>query len=345
MGNNRVLFYSSLKDVNLFNLTGFYVEDISALKSVGYEVVTTNKAFHFLYFWNYDISFFYFYKKSIIPAFISLFYFKKIIYTGGIDDLSAIVKVSDKLRLFYKILFVFNYAVSDSCNIVSIDDFNNTSLLLKRLGISTRKLKYFPHSISLNNFFIIPGEVKENIICTICWMDTISNVKRKGVDTTVRIFKKIVESNTDFKLYIIGSWGEGKDYIEKIVDDLELSNSVFFTGALSEEKKINFLRKSKFYFQLSQYEGFGLAVIEAMALNSFIVHSGKGGLKDTIADNGYLVDETKDIEVVVQDLIKISSSFYKFEPLLTRNSNKVYNLFSSSTRAYNFKLVIDGIKK
>jgi glycosyltransferase involved in cell wall biosynthesis len=343
MGNNRILFYSSVKDVNLFNLTGFYLEDINALRSVGYEVLTTNKVFHFLFFWNYDISFFYFYKKSFVPALISLFFFKKILFTGGIDDLSPMVKVSYAKRLLFKILFVLNYIIADSCNIVSIDDLFNTSQILNWLCISTRKLKYFPHSISLNNFTITSNERKENIICTICWMDNISNVKRKGVDATVRIFKKIIETNTDFKLYIIGSGGDGMDYIKKIADNLQLNNSVFFTGAISEDEKINLLRKSKFYFQLSQYEGFGLAVIEAMALNCFIVHSGKGGLKDTIGDNGYIVDETKETDSVVLDLLKISSDYYRYESLLNSNSRKVDHLFSSSTRANNFKSVIDEI--
>lgn len=341
---NRILFYSSVKDPKLFDLTGFYVEDLKALNLAGYNVKQTNNPFQFLLFWKFDVGFFYFYKKSFLPAFITFLTFKKVIFTGGIDDLSSSLNISFKNKFVFKFLFILNYLISDFCNIVSSEDLKNTSLLLKSIGINKpRKLIYFPHSIDIQNFRLNNDTFKEDIICTICWMDNISNVQRKGVDVTIRVFKKILNKNSNFKLFIIGSWGAGKDYLNDIVNELNISNSVFFTGALSEFDKINLLKKSKFYFQLSKYEGFGIAVIEAMALNNYIIHSGKGGLIDTVGNNGYLLNDFNNVDNLVDDILSINSNFSIINPLLNQNSIKVQDLFSTKTRADNFKSILNDV--
>ena len=53
-------------------------------------------------------------------------------------------------------------------------------------------------------------------------------------------------------------------------------------GEVSEEDKINLLKRSKYYFQLSLYEGFGLAALEALCADNILIHSGKGGLANSI---------------------------------------------------------------
>lgn len=341
--NKKILFYSSISDIDLFQLTGFYVEDIKALTNVGYNVKTTNNPFLFLFFWNYDVSFLYFYKKSFFPAFISFLFFKKIIFTGGIDELSPLVEVSKINRFINKVLFVLNYLISDNCNIVSHEDLKNTSKLLNSIGINNpKKLKYFPHSIDVNNLNDSLKLPKENIICTICWMGSISNVKRKGVDVTIQIFKKIIETNPKFKLYIIGSLGPGKDYLNKIINDLDLNNFVYFTGPIGENDKIDILNRSKFYFQLSKYEGFGIAVIEAMALNNYIFHTGKGGLMDTVGINGYIIDDINNVSKVVDEFQRINHDFESFDSLLFENTLKVNELFSTNSRSANFKNIIEN---
>lgn len=341
MKSNSVLFYSSVKDVSLFELTGFYVEDIKALKEAGYNVTTTNNPFLFLLFWTYDVSFFYFYKKSLVPALFSLLAGKKIVYTGGIDELSVEVEISNKHRLISKTFFILNYFLADYCNIVSKEDWKNTTNLLKEIGIrNPKKLVYFPHSIDVFKFSKYNSFVKEDIITSICWMDSVANVKRKGVDATVRVFKNIVDKNKKYKLYIVGSWGPGKEYLDVIVKELDLQNNVFFTGPINDAEKIDLLSRSKFYFQLSKYEGFGIAVIEAMILHNYIFHTGKGGLLDTIGEKGCLINDTNNIEEIVREFEEVIRNDNNEDIMLIENANKVKELFSTLSRSNNFKTII-----
>ena len=336
----KILFYSSVSDISQFQTHGFYAEDIEILNSLNFEIVASNSLLDFV-FLEYDISFLYFYKKSLIPALISKIRGKKIYFTGGIDELSNNLEINFINKFIFKFLFVINYFLSTACNIVSKEDlFNVRKLLNTNRLINLDKLVYFPHSIDLLNYRISQDILKENIIVSICWMNTISNVKRKGVDKTLYLFIQIKKIYPEYKLYLVGSLGEGSDYLKKIIYDNSIVDSVIFTGIIEEKNKIALLSKSKFYFQLSNYEGFGIAVIEAMALNNFIFHTGVGGLKDTISDKGYLIKDFINF-LDAMDYFKYLNRNYEDNRLKLELNNKyVFDNFSREIRSNYFKNLI-----
>ena len=60
----RLLFYSSVKSLELFKTQKFYQIDIALLEDLGYDVWLSNRIFDSLLFWKYDILFSYFYRYS-----------------------------------------------------------------------------------------------------------------------------------------------------------------------------------------------------------------------------------------------------------------------------------------
>jgi glycosyltransferase involved in cell wall biosynthesis len=339
--NNRILFYSSVSSLNLFEVTGFYKYDIEALESMGYIVIKTNSLKSFFKFWMYDISFLYFYKKSIFPAITSFLLNKKIFYTGGIDELSNDFKIKPIKRVLHKILFIANYSLSHRCNIVSKNDLENTTKLLSSISIkNARKLIYFPHCIDVENSLFSAISEKDYIFTSICWMGSIENVKRKGLDVSLKIFKLFLSLYPNFKFYIIGTPGAGKIYLENLIKELDLHNNVFFTGQLNENQKIELLNKSMFYFQVSQYEGFGLAVLEAMICRNYIIHSGKGGLKDTIGENGLIVKQNNYFTNTIKALNQVYKNYSSEIKNLDRNREYVKDKFNIKERATNFVKII-----
>ena len=71
------------------------------------------------------------------------------------------------------------------------------------------------------------------------------------------------------------------DLLEQLIQKLKITNKVIFTGEIEEDKKITLLKNNRYYFQLSTYEGFGIAALEALAAGNIVIHSGKGGLNDS----------------------------------------------------------------
>jgi glycosyltransferase involved in cell wall biosynthesis len=149
-------------------------------------------------------------------------------------------------------------------------------------------------------------------------MHGVENVKRKGVDLSLHYFKYLssFDEFKDSKYYIIGTEGEGSDYLKKIVCELDLPDRVVFTGSIDEHSKREYLKKSKYYFQLSLYEGFGVGALEALAASCIVIHSGKGGLKEIIKDDGILLN-TSGIDLDIINKIK-SFNINKLESALNR---------------------------
>ena len=283
--SRNVLFYSSVSDKLLFNKMSFYSTDISLLGNLGFNVILSNDIRDFFKYKNYDFVFIYFYRKGVLGSLIARIFGKRVFFSGGIDYLDANFNTNYYKRILQRFLFSFAYQLSHGCNIVSISDLENT----RRIIPNDRKLYYFPHSIDVMEF-ASNDLVKRKVITTVCWMGSIENVKRKGLIDVVDVFYDIWIKDPDYQLVIIGTKGVGTEYLLKYMDERSIpSKCILFTGGISDNEKISILKYSKFYFQFSKYEGFGVAALEALASRNIVIHSGKGGLKDTLLDYGYNV--------------------------------------------------------
>ena len=77
--------------------------------------------------------------------------------------------------------------------------------------------------------------------------------------------------------------------VEKQARELGVAERVFFAGYVGEKDKLAILRSHRYYVQLSVYEGFGIGALEALSQGCQVIHSGVGGLIDTIADFGVVL--------------------------------------------------------
>ncbi len=307
--SKKVLFYSSVNDKKLFNTQYFYKTDIMLLKKLGYHVKTSNKISDFIYFWKYDIAFIYFYKYGFFAALIARLFLKKVYFTGGIDDLE---KDNTTLkRYFLQVLFFrLCYFLSNKCIIVSNADKNNILKIYKRKKL--KKLEFSFHAIDVEKYFNDINAVRKNNFITISWLGNKSNVIRKGVDRSIFLFKYLTENYKDFKnskLIIVGVKGEGSDLLEQLIQKLKITNKVIFTGEIEEDKKITLLKNNRYYFQLSTYEGFGIAALEALAAGNIVIHSGKGGLNDSISKYGILININEDLSKQADDVVANINNF------------------------------------
>jgi len=332
----NILFYSSVKNIDSFKSSSFYDYDIKSLIQIGFNVIITNKISSFLKFWKYDIAFLYFYKKSIFPAFISFLFRKKIYFTGGIDELSVQVSKNKVCLITHHFLFKLCYFLSDKCNIVSNSDLNNTTAALICFPmLNSSKLSLWPHGIDIYDIEFDP-KVKNNLhLTTICWMGSIENVKRKGLDRCIYFLNSLIVFNKEFRLIIIGAFGDGTIFLKEIIKELNLQDYVIFTGEINNKEKVDFLVKSKYYLQFSRYEGFGLDVIEAMLYYCSIIHSNTGGLKDTIGDNGFKFINFDDYNRLAMEFLQLNK--INTNQLLIENKIFVTNKFSIKSRAEYFK--------
>lgn len=282
----KVLFYTSCLDD--INIQQFYQIDFDIIRDNGYDLTITDKRIELFKFWKYDILFEYFYTWGFFKGIPFWLGRKKIFFTGGIDSLNKNT-TSLKRYLIQKVFFVLCYVLSTKCIIVSDNDMENIKKIYK--GHFLKKLELSYHTIDVNKF-LCDLNTKENLFLTICWQGNELNIERKGVDKALLVYKYLVTKKefSNSKFIIVGKSGPATPILQQMINDYGLSQNVFLVGAVSEEDKVNYLKKSKYYFQLSYYEGFGLAALEAKAAGNIIIHSGKGGLKYVVGNDGILVN-------------------------------------------------------
>ena len=112
----------------------------------------------------------------------------------------------------------------------------------------------------------------------------------KGYDTLLKSMPEVIKEFPQAKLVIAGN-GTEKDSLEGIRDQLGLSDKVTFLGIKTPEEIRALLRGISLFVMASNYEGFGLAAVEAMASGIPVVATNVGGLLEIVEEGktGFLV--------------------------------------------------------
>ena len=78
--------------------------------------------------------------------------------------------------------------------------------------------------------------------------------------------------------------------LHRFVDELGLRDAVRFTGALSDDELVAAMGGADVLVVTSRHEGFGVPVLEAMALGLPVVANDAGALPEVVGDAGLLVE-------------------------------------------------------
>jgi glycosyltransferase involved in cell wall biosynthesis len=88
--------------------------------------------------------------------------------------------------------------------------------------------------------------------------------KDKRVDVLIDAMALIRRERPDVVLHIVGD-GRQRDSLRRLAGRHGLDGAVVFHGFVDEQSKAGLLRSSSIYLSASQFEGFGIPVVEAMA--------------------------------------------------------------------------------
>lgn len=125
-------------------------------------------------------------------------------------------------------------------------------------------------------------------------------VPRKGVDTTIRGFARMIKKyHLSAKLVIVG--GESEDpnpeqtpeiaRLKSIAAEEGVSKRVIFTGRRDRQALKYYYSAADIFISTPWYEPFGITPVEAMACGTPVIGSNVGGIKFTVRDGetGFLI--------------------------------------------------------
>ena len=163
---------------------------------------------------------------------------------------------------------------------------DSTAADLRRRGVRTPAMHVVPPGLDLTRY--TPGDPPRPDEPLVVY---VGRLKRyKGLDFVLEAFARVRRTLTDARFVLVGK-GDDRERLEARATGLGLGDAVRFTGFVSEDDKIAWLRHATTVVYPSPREGWGLSTIEAAACGTPVIASDSEGLRDAVrpGQTGFLV--------------------------------------------------------
>ena len=181
--------------------------------------------------------------------------------------------------------------------VIAVSNYTKNNLV--KAGVDEKIITVCPNGIDAVIYSEIVGGKNEapSICCVARFVDY------KRVDDLINAAKILVEKIPDIKVKLIGSGPAGKK-LRKLVDGLGLNDNVDFLGYIPRHSDVLAeIKKSDVLCLPSVVEGFGITVIEAMALKTPYVASNIPAISEASNNGeGGLLFEPKNIGDLAEKL-------------------------------------------
>lgn len=257
-----------------------------------------------------------------LAAFVSLLYRKPLVTIGHGTEF---IQKTSKYDFFFNRI---SYGKSDL--LISISEY--TKKIVFDMGIRPKKIAVIYNSADSNVFKCYTNEIinsfkdKKNIQNRKILVTVGSISERKGQKVVINALPKVIQTIPDILYVAIGIFNNPKEYIE-LLNETGTIGHVLFTGKVEEHELVLWLNAADCFIMTSRtnmgdFEGYGIAVVEAALCGKASIISDNAGLKESVIDGetGIIVKENCP-EDTANAIIKLLSD----EALIKAMSNNALN--------------------
>jgi glycosyltransferase involved in cell wall biosynthesis len=120
-------------------------------------------------------------------------------------------------------------------------------------------------------------------------------VPNKKIEDLLRLLLVLKNIHPNSSLHLIGNPVSGIDdyyiFLKKMVEEFEIKDMVYFHQGLNEADKNRILSESDFFVCMSEHEGFGIPLIEAMESGIPVIAYESSAISETMKGGGFLFTE------------------------------------------------------
>jgi glycosyltransferase involved in cell wall biosynthesis len=216
---------------------------------------------------------------------------------------------------------------------------------LNRLNVPENKTIIIPNGVDVEQYkrvtkqqvesFKKKFKIKPKTLCCVARIH-----ESKGYQYIIQAIK-----DTDYNLLIVGPDGGYKATLQKQIEYNNMQDRVIFSGRVTDQELKICYSACDMFVLASEWEGFGLVVIEAMASGTPVITSDSGALNYLIKNNknGYIT-KFKDTEALKEKIIdlmedkanqnkfiiegKVTAEKYSWKTVIEKNLNMYNNLIN-----------------
>jgi glycosyltransferase involved in cell wall biosynthesis len=329
----KICFFAKVKDKKELSVIDFYQQDLRILQELGHEVFIATKYSEIPV--NCDLYFIWWWTWAFLPIFKTLFT-KKYIITGTFNYENP--QNSFHSRPFLQ-KFLIKIALERSNANIFVSKYEYE---LVKNNLKVKNPSYSPHIVDIELFKPIDSK-KENFLLNLAFSDK-GNAIRKCLPEIIESFAIIIKEFPELRLTMAGMQGDYFEELKKKAESLNISNSIDFLGEVSLAQKINLMQKCKLFLQPTNFEGFGLAIVEAMACGAIPVTSPVGAVSEVVDDAGVYVDG-KNVKDLASKTIELLKNDELLKSLSQKARLKVVENYTFAVRFNHVKNVISYLGK
>ena len=162
--------------------------------------------------------------------------------------------------------------------------------------------------------------------------------KNKNVINALKGFKRFIKYDNDIKFILAGQKKYEYDFLKEFVKDHNLQERVKFLGYVTEEEKNKLYNNAYALIFVSEYEGFGVPIIEAMSNGVPVITSNSSSMKEIAYDAGILVD-CHDPDDICKGMLSLKDN-KKYEEFVKKGKERVKR-FTWDNATIQFERVLE----
>ena len=186
--------------------------------------------------------------------------------------------------------YIFTVSENTKTDLIKYNpEFNSKNITVSYLGKDDRfKPKNIENCKNIINKYNIPQNKK--YIFSLCTIEP-----RKNLIRIIRSFFKFLEKNSINDMTFVLGGPNSEDFIEKFNTEIsEYKDKIIKIGYVADEDLPYLYSGAEWFVYTSQYEGFGLPPLEAMACGCPVIVSNNSSLPEVVGDAGIMIDYDSD---------------------------------------------------
>jgi len=227
------------------------------------------------------------------------------------------------------------------------DSISTKNDLVNRIGISPDRIYVAPLAYNPQIHYVDKdAQVLEELGITgpfILYLGALDY--RKGIETIVTAFEDIKSRCKDLKLVLAGGTTPIYSSMVKEIKKSKHIDDIIFTGFVTDDQKRVLLSSAEAFLFPSEYEGFGLPVLEAMACGAPVITTNVSSLPEVGGDAALYVEPKQPEELAVA-IEKMLSSESLRQDYITRGFKQCEKFSWDKTAAMTeevYKLVYNRV--